>query len=56
MVDLVAHISEKTPNKCRDHGMLFKMWPADLSLLFGEPEIYDLTKMVAVGYRAPMDI
>lgn len=48
MVDLVAHISEKTPNKCRDHGMLFKMWPTDLPLLFGEPEEYDLTEMVAI--------
>ena len=56
MVDLVAHISEKTPNKCRDHGMLFKMWPADLPLLFGEPEEYDLTRMVAVGYRRPIDM
>ena len=44
MVDLVAHISESTPNKCRDHGMLFKMWPTDLPLLFGEPEEYDLTQ------------
>lgn len=56
MVDLVAHISESNPTKCRDHGMLFKMWPADLPLLFGEPEEYDLTKMVAVGRRAPLDI
>lgn len=56
MVDLVAYISEKNPTKCRDHGMLFKMWPADLPLLFGEPEEYDLTKMVAVGHRAKIDI
>ncbi len=56
MVDLVAHISESNPTKCRDHGMLFKMWPADLPLLFGEPEEYDLSKIVAVGYRVPLDI
>lgn len=56
MVDLVAHISESNPTKCRDHGMLFKMWPADLPLLFGEPEEYDLTKIVAVGRKAPLDI
>lgn len=49
MVDLVAHISENTPNKCRDHGMLFKMWPADLPLLFGNPMIYDLVSMAKVG-------
>ena len=56
MVNLVAHISENAPNKCRDHGMLFKMWPANLPLLFGEPEVYDLTQIVAVGYLRPMQI
>ena len=56
MVDLVAHISEFTPNKCRDHGMLFKMWPADLPLLFGQPVQYDLTKMTTVAYPSKLDI
>ena len=28
--------------KWRDHGMLFKMWPSDLPLLFGPPREYDL--------------
>ena len=46
MVDLVAHISESNPAKCRDHGMLFKMWPADLPLLFGNPEVFDLSALV----------
>lgn len=53
MVDLVAHISESNPTKCRDHGMLFKMWPADLPLLFGEPEEYDLTTIASLGSSAP---
>jgi len=45
MVDLVAHISENAMNKCRDHGMLFKMRPSDLPLLFGDEKVYDLTQM-----------
>ncbi len=56
MVDLVAHISESNPNKCRDHGMLFKMWPADLPLLFGQPEEHDLMELVAVTPPTKLDI
>lgn len=39
-VDLAAHFKEN--GKPRDHGMLFKMMPDAVSLLFGEPTIYDL--------------
>lgn len=39
-VDLAAHFKEN--GKPRDHGMLFKMKPDEVSLLFGEPTIYDL--------------
>ncbi len=42
-VDLAAHIDLKT-NKYKDHGVLFKIEPYDLHLLFGEPEIFDLNK------------
>ena len=42
MVDFAAHIDPDT-KKWRDHGVLFKVDPTDLKLLFGEPEIYDLT-------------
>lgn len=38
-LDLAAHIID---GKYRDHGMLFKMYPESLNLLFGEPEIIDL--------------
>lgn len=41
-VDLAAHISLDT-HHYRDHGVLFKMMPDDLPLLFGEPREYDLT-------------
>lgn len=41
-VDLAAHY--KPDGKWRDHGVLFKMLPQDLSLLLGEPIEYDLTK------------
>ncbi len=40
-VDLAAHI---TDGKWRDHGVLFKMSPADIGLLFPDPEVYDLAK------------
>ncbi len=40
-IDLAAHISKD--GKWRDHGILFKMEPDDLPLLFGEPAEYDLT-------------
>lgn len=40
-LDLAAHI---TNGKWRDHGALFKMYPVDFPLLFGEPIEYDLTK------------
>lgn len=39
-VDLAAHFEEN--GKPRDHGMLFKMKPDEISLLFGRPVIYDL--------------
>ena len=42
-VDLAAHY--KSDGKWKDHGMLFKMMPNDLSLLFGEPIEYDLTRL-----------
>lgn len=42
MVDFAAHIDPDT-KKWRDHGVLFKVDPADLNLLFGEPEVYDLS-------------
>ncbi|MBE6085776.1 MAG: MvaI/BcnI restriction endonuclease family protein [Selenomonas ruminantium] len=40
-LDLAAHIVPDT-GKWRDHGLLFKMLPSDLPLLFGKPLIYDL--------------
>lgn len=40
-VDLAAHY--KPDGKWRDHGILFKMMPSDLPLLFGVPAEYDLT-------------
>lgn len=40
-VDLTSHIEEN--GKWRNHGVLFKMSPKDLHLLFGEPITYDLT-------------
>ena len=39
-VDLAAHI---TNGKWRDHGVLFKMKPENISLLFPNPVEYDLT-------------
>lgn len=39
-VDLAAHI---TDGKWRDHGVLFKMKPGDIPLLFPDPIEYDLT-------------
>ncbi len=39
-IDLAAHI---TDGKWRDHGMLFKMSPEDIGLLFPNPVVYDLT-------------
>lgn len=41
-VDLAAHY--EPDGRARDHGMLFKMMPEDLPLLFGEPILYDLTR------------
>ena len=38
-VDLAAHI---TDGKWRDHGVLFKMKPEDIGLLFPDPVEYDL--------------
>lgn len=40
-IDLAAHI---TDGKWRDHGVLFKMKPADIALLFPDPVEYDLTE------------
>ena len=40
-VDLAAHINPET-GKWRDHGMLFKMFPEDLPLLSGSPQVYIL--------------
>ena len=40
-VDLAAHI---TDGKWRDHGVLFKMKPTDIGLLFPDPVEYDLCK------------
>lgn len=51
MVDLAGYFSKQKGMKWRDHGMLFKMWPYDLPLLFGEPEEYDLTKMTHADIR-----
>ncbi len=45
MVDLLGYFSRQRNMKWRDHGMLFKMWPDDLPLLFGEPIEYDLTAL-----------
>lgn len=42
MVDLAGYFTKQKDMKWRDHGMLFKMWPDDLPLLFGEPEEYIL--------------
>ena len=42
MVDLAGYFTKQKNMKWRDHGMLFKMWPDDLPLLFGEPIEYDL--------------
>lgn len=39
-IDLAAHISD---GKWRDHGVLFKMKPTDIPLLFPDPIEYDLT-------------
>lgn len=39
-IDLAAHI---TDGKWRDHGVLFKMAPTDIGLLFPDPVLYDLT-------------
>lgn len=41
-LDLAAHI---TNGIWKDHGALFKMYPTDFPLLFGEPVEYDLTDM-----------
>lgn len=41
-VDLAAHYKEN--GGWRDHGVLFKMLPDNLPLLFGHPEVYDLTE------------
>lgn len=50
MIDLAGYYKKINKNgqdtlKWRDHEMLFKMWPQDLPLLFGEPEIYYLDEM-----------
>ncbi len=39
-LDLLIH--KKEDGSTRDHGALFKMWPQDLPLLFGDEEIIDL--------------
>lgn len=39
-IDLAAHI---TDSKWRDHGVLFKMKPGDIPLLFPDPIEYDLS-------------
>ncbi len=39
-LDLAAHI--KSNGAWRNHGMLFKMFPQDLPMLFGDPIEYDL--------------
>ena len=50
MIDLAGYYKKINKNgrdtlNWRDHGMLFKRWPQDLPLLFGEPEIYYLDEM-----------
>lgn len=50
MIDLAGYYKKINKNgrdtlNWRDHGMLFKMWPQDLPLLFGEQEIYYLDEM-----------
>lgn len=40
MVDFAAHYNSS--GKYRDHGVLFKMWPKDLPLLFGHEQEYIL--------------
>lgn len=52
-IDLAAHIDPIT-NKYRDHGVLFKMKPEDLPLLFSNPDYYDLRTMSKNGH--PLDI
>lgn len=42
-VDLAAHY--EPDGKWRDHGMLFKMKPEDITLLLSDPVEYDLTVM-----------
>lgn len=41
-VDFAGYYIKQKDMKWRDHGMLFKMWPSDLPLLFGPPREYDL--------------
>ena len=49
-VDLAGYYIKQQDMKWRDHGMLFKMWPSDLPLLFGEPQEYDLSVPQEVNY------
>ena len=44
-VELLGYFSKQKGMKWRDHGMLFKMKPEDLPLLFGEPKEYDLSNI-----------
>ena len=44
-LELQGYFSKQSNMKWRDHGMLFKMWPSDLPLLFGEPIEYDLNSL-----------
>lgn len=50
MIDFAGYYKKTIKNgeeklKWRDHGLLFKMWPDDLPLLFGEPVEYILEEM-----------
>ena len=44
-VDMAGYFIKQKKMKWRDHGMLFKMWPDDLPLLFGVPREYNLIDM-----------
>lgn len=40
-VDLLGYV--KDSGSVRDHGMLFKIYPKDMPLLFGTPKVFDLS-------------
>lgn len=48
-LDLAAYFKED--GKWRDHGMLFKMRPDEISLLLGEPVEYDLEEVGVIEFN-----